>query len=90
MYDITGYFSMHIAPHIQSYAIYRWPARSIVQSSLVNRYNIHSSGKIAVLDHFCPWKEHLFEIEKEVSFALISAYFSLKLRLIYGLIYTAY
>ena len=59
--------------------MYRWPARSIVQSSLDNRYNIHSSGKIAVLSQSCPWKEHLFEIEKEVSFALISPYFGLKL-----------
>ena len=70
--------------------LYRWPARSIVQSSLDNRFNIHNSGKIAVLNHFCPWKEHLFEIEKEVSFGLISTYFSLILVLDYGLFMCLY
>ena len=40
-----------------------WPARSIVENSIKNRYEIHTSGKIIILDHFCPWKEHLFEIE---------------------------
>ena len=44
-----------------------WPARSIVESSLKKSKQFHSSGKILVLDHFCPWKDHLFELEKEVS-----------------------
>jgi len=43
-----------------------WPARSIVQTSLANRRAVHPSGKIAVLNHFCPWKDHLFEIEGEL------------------------
>lgn len=44
-----------------------WPARSIVETCLKSCHNIHASGKIAVLDHYCPWKDHLFELEKEVS-----------------------
>lgn len=43
-----------------------WPARSIVETSVKNRHQIHPSGKIIVLDQFCPWKDHLFEIESEV------------------------
>lgn len=40
-----------------------WPARSIVQKAVDNRHSIHPSGKIIVLEQFCPWKEHLFDIE---------------------------
>lgn len=43
-----------------------WPARSLVQKAVENRFDIHSSGKIIILDH-CPWKDHIFELEKELS-----------------------
>jgi hypothetical protein len=44
-----------------------WPARAIVERCMATRFDVHPSGSIVVLDHFCPWKEHLFEIEDEVS-----------------------
>lgn len=44
-----------------------WPARAIVERCFTSRFDVHPSGSIVVLDHFCPWKEHLFEIEEEVS-----------------------
>jgi uncharacterized UPF0160 family protein len=28
---------------------------------------IHPSGSILVLDQFCPWKDHLFELEAEAA-----------------------
>jgi uncharacterized UPF0160 family protein len=43
-----------------------WPARSIVERSFTNRFDVHSSGKLILFEQGCPWKEHLFEIEKEV------------------------
>lgn len=43
-----------------------WPARSIVEQALNNRFNVHPSGKIIMFEQSCPWKEHLFEIEKQV------------------------
>ena len=43
-----------------------WPARSYVKRALDNRLSFHPSGKIAVLETFCPWKDHLFELETEV------------------------
>lgn len=46
-----------------------WPARVYVQRAFDNRRDVHSSGRIMVLEHFCPWKDHLFEIEKEVEIA---------------------
>ena len=41
------------------------PAREIVEDSIKNRHEIDSSGRIIVLNKFCPWKEHLFDIEEE-------------------------
>ena len=41
------------------------PARSIVEDSIKSRHEIDDSGSIIVLNKFCPWKEHLFDIEKE-------------------------
>ncbi|XP_030511460.1 MYG1 protein-like [Rhodamnia argentea] len=42
------------------------PARSIVMECLAARYGIDSSGEIMVLNRFCPWKLHLFELEEEM------------------------
>lgn len=41
------------------------PARAIVESAFKNRYEIHPSGEVLVLEKFCPWKEHLYAIEKD-------------------------
>lgn len=42
------------------------PARKIVEQSVANRFAVHESGEIIELGRFCPWQEHLREIEKEV------------------------
>ena len=42
-----------------------WPARAIVLESLVSSLEIDASGQLLVLQHFCPWKDHLLEIEHE-------------------------
>ncbi|EGC28369.1 hypothetical protein DICPUDRAFT_44326 [Dictyostelium purpureum] len=41
------------------------PCRSIVENSIDNRKNIHSSGEIIVLEMYCPWKDHLYTLEQE-------------------------
>lgn len=45
-----------------------WPARSLVADAvaLSARTAVHPSGQIMVLEHFCPWKDHLFELEGEM------------------------
>lgn len=43
------------------------PAKSIVKKSFDARFDVDKSGKILLLQQFCPWKEHLFEIEKEAN-----------------------
>jgi len=42
------------------------PARDIVINSIKKRHEVDESGSIVVLDTYCPWKEHLFIIEKEL------------------------
>jgi uncharacterized UPF0160 family protein len=41
------------------------PARNIVESSLSKRFEHDASGQIMVLDQFCPFQGHLFDIEEE-------------------------
>ncbi|KAJ3118328.1 hypothetical protein HDU96_002485 [Phlyctochytrium bullatum] len=43
------------------------PARSMVEEGVKNRKSVHPSGRIILFDSFCPWKEHLFQIERELS-----------------------
>ena len=52
---------------VERLAMQWWPARSIVQKAVDERFTHHSSGSILVLDSQCPWKDHLFEIEKDQS-----------------------
>ncbi|XP_010919324.1 MYG1 protein C694.04c [Elaeis guineensis] len=48
--------------HVRSWL----PARSIVIECLESRKNVDPSGEIMVLNRFCPWKLHLFELEQEL------------------------
>jgi uncharacterized UPF0160 family protein len=41
------------------------PAREIVKAALDKAAAVHPSGAVLVLDRFCPWKDHLFELEAE-------------------------
>lgn len=50
---------------VEGYGLGWLPARSIVEESFAKRTQVDALGEILVLDHFCPWKEHLYAIEKE-------------------------
>lgn len=41
-----------------------WPARSIVSDGIKKRFKLHSTGKIIELKQMCPWKQHLYDLEK--------------------------
>lgn len=41
-----------------------WPARSIVEEAIRNRHEVHPSGEIIELSQMCPWKQHLYDLEK--------------------------
>ncbi|KAI0501024.1 hypothetical protein KFK09_019242 [Dendrobium nobile] len=57
-----GEFLESIRYHAKSWL----PARSIVLECIESRINIYPSGEILVLNKFCPWKLHLFELEEEL------------------------
>nr|XP_018904431.1 PREDICTED: UPF0160 protein [Bemisia tabaci] len=61
--ELTG--SEFKARVIQAWKVW-WPARSIVINAINHRFKVHESGEIIELEKFCPWKEHLFELEKEL------------------------
>jgi len=42
------------------------PARAIVEEGLKKRFEVHPSGEIVQLNSFCPWKDHLYALEKEL------------------------
>ncbi len=52
--------------HIHRLSSSWWPARSIVKAALDDKLQYDKEGRIVVLFHYCPWVEHLFEVEKEV------------------------
>ncbi|SCU99730.1 LANO_0F03378g1_1 [Lachancea nothofagi CBS 11611] len=41
------------------------PAKTLVEEAVQKRFEVDPSGKIIVLTQFCPWKEHLYAIERE-------------------------
>ncbi|KAJ8048139.1 UPF0160 protein MYG1, mitochondrial [Holothuria leucospilota] len=44
-----------------------WPARELVEDSMKNRFEVHESGEIVIFGAGgCPWKEHLYALEKEM------------------------
>ncbi len=44
----------------------KWlPARAHVERALDEATRVHPSGEILLLETFCPWKEHLYELEAE-------------------------
>jgi uncharacterized UPF0160 family protein len=43
------------------------PARAVVLEAFRNRSEVHVSGRILLLDRWCPWKTHLYDIEMEHS-----------------------
>ncbi|KAH7659584.1 Metal-dependent protein hydrolase protein [Dioscorea alata] len=57
-----GEFLESVRFHVKSWL----PARSIVIQCLSSRGEIDSSGEIMLLNQFCPWKLHLFELEEEL------------------------
>lgn len=45
------------------------PARELVAAAINARLSVDASGAIVVLDLFCPWKDHLLDIESDLQIA---------------------
>lgn len=61
--------------HVETLFKSWWPARSIVQKALDERFSavtpecqpiVSEDGKIIMFSQACPWKDHLFELEAQV------------------------
>jgi uncharacterized UPF0160 family protein len=61
--------------HVEALFNSWWPARSIVQQALDERFSavtpacepiVSEDGKIIMFSQACPWKDHLFELEAQV------------------------
>jgi len=50
---------------VKYYGISWLPARQYVEQALDSAKDVHPSGEILKLPCYCPWKEHLFELEAE-------------------------
>jgi uncharacterized UPF0160 family protein len=42
------------------------PGRQYVLEALQQRHDVHASGHIIRLNTYCPWKEHLYQLEQEL------------------------
>ncbi|KYO01962.1 conserved protein, unknown function [Plasmodium gaboni] len=42
-------------------------AKSIVHESILNRFNFHKSGRVIYLQKYCPYSEHLYDLEQELN-----------------------
>lgn len=80
----SGEFLTHVDEILASW----YPARSIVQKAMKERFStvdkegapvVAADGKIILLDRFCPWKDHVYEMEQQVGIAYLSIHpFSLE------------
>eukprot|EP01017_Pseudomicrothorax_dubius_P026872 TRINITY_DN3037_c0_g3_i1.p1 TRINITY_DN3037_c0_g3~~TRINITY_DN3037_c0_g3_i1.p1 ORF type:complete len:355 (+),score=83.55 TRINITY_DN3037_c0_g3_i1:120-1184(+) len=43
------------------------PSKKIVEKAVEDRLNFHPSGAMIFLDTSCPWKDHLYDIERELA-----------------------
>ena len=51
-----------------SVSLQAWlPARTYVREAIETRQEVDGSGEIIKLSRYCPWKEHLYELEQELS-----------------------
>lgn len=64
--EAKKYVGTEFIDKVKFFALSWLPARKIVEAAVKNRFKIHSSGEIIELDRFCPWQEHLRDIESEV------------------------
>ncbi len=50
---------------VRYYGTAWWPARTLVAEAMERRFDADPSGRIIVLDQSCPYREHLWELERE-------------------------
>lgn len=51
-----------------------WPARQQVVTAFADRAAQHASGQVMFLKEYCPWQDHLFQLEEEAGVAGLVKY----------------
>lgn len=64
--EITG---QELVATVENIALSSIPARDITLRAFSGRKDVHPSGKILILDQYCPFKTHLLELENEAAMA---------------------
>ncbi|XP_014608109.1 PREDICTED: UPF0160 protein MYG1, mitochondrial [Polistes canadensis] len=54
------------------------PARAIIEKALANRFKVHNSGEIIILEKNAPWQYHLAQLEKEINIKPLIKYIIFK------------
>jgi len=63
--EAVKYVGNEFIDKIKYFALSWLPARTFVEEAFQNRLKVHDSGSIIELERFCPWQEHLLDIEKD-------------------------
>ncbi|KZV92579.1 metal-dependent protein hydrolase [Exidia glandulosa HHB12029] len=50
---------------LQHYASAWLPARDIVRTAFDKRQSAHASGRIVLFESYAPWRDHLYDVEKD-------------------------
>ena len=58
---VLAEFTSYLTRLVQSW----WPARQLVAAAFAERTQLHPSGQVLYLKTYCPWTDHLFQLEEE-------------------------
>lgn len=64
--EAKAYVGAEFIDKLKYFALSWLPARKIVEAAVKSRFETEKRGQIIELTRFCPWQEHLRDIEKDV------------------------
>jgi len=63
--DAMALTGKEFSERVHSYVNVWLPARKIVEEAINKRKEVDASGEIVLLEQYCPWKQHLYDVEEE-------------------------
>jgi len=64
-YQAMDLIGREFLERFQFYVRVWWPARALLEKAIAQRFDIDKSGSILRFDSSFPWRDHLFDIERE-------------------------
>ncbi|KAM3138219.1 hypothetical protein pb186bvf_009682 [Paramecium bursaria] len=65
--EAMDYVNREFLEWLKSMYINWYPARKYIEIAVKDRFSVIPTGEIIVLKQFCPWKSHLYDLEKELN-----------------------